>query len=112
MPPNAMQRDVMHALTILVLAMQVARQRDKAEEKLQLLHGRLDDAKRGGRKALAERTAENWILTTELSETRRAEREAELALSIATTAVSRPITAWAPPKVMFVSVQPAGGSCC
>ena len=53
---------------------QVARQRDKAEEKLQLLHGRLDDAKRVGRKALAERTSENRALLTELADQKRAAR--------------------------------------
>ncbi len=65
-------------------AMQVARQRDKAEEKLQLLYGRLNDAKRVGRKALAERTSENRFLITELTDTRRTARtlKAQLAIPI------------------------------
>ncbi|KAK9861768.1 hypothetical protein WJX84_002240 [Apatococcus fuscideae] len=60
--------------SISAYADEVARQRDKAEDKLQLLHGRLDDAKRVGRKALAERTAENRILLTELADQKRAAR--------------------------------------
>ena len=61
---------------------QVARQRDKAEEKLQLLHVRLDDAKRVSRKALAERTVENRVLLTELADQRRAARVLKEQLAI------------------------------
>ena len=61
---------------------QVARQRDKAEDKLQLLYGRLNDAKRVGRKALAERTSENRVLISELADTRRVARELKAKLAI------------------------------